>query len=283
MSEGRATPAGWYPDPSDAAAQRWWDGVQWTEHVAPAAPVAPVEQVAPRASVPPIVPVAPPVVAPPVAVPAYVAPVTPAYAPAYTSAPAYAPAPAYASAPAYVGAAPAQGVGQPAPYGAVAPTTRVPEGTPVDTIWIWLIVVMPVLSVLSLFFWDFEAYLEQSMSPSTSTMLTALGPYTDPWYLAATFGGWIIYGLSVWFAALDSAKLARLGYQRRFHWAWAFLSSLVYVIGRSVVVRRQAGRGYLPMAAAIALTVAITIGVTVWFVVVMVSVFNTSIEMYPAY
>jgi hypothetical protein len=26
------TPAGWYPDPSDASQQRWWDGNAWTEH-----------------------------------------------------------------------------------------------------------------------------------------------------------------------------------------------------------------------------------------------------------
>jgi hypothetical protein len=30
------TPAGWYPDPSDASKQRWWDGNQWTEHQQPA-------------------------------------------------------------------------------------------------------------------------------------------------------------------------------------------------------------------------------------------------------
>lgn len=24
------TPAGWYPDPSDPSAQRYWDGSQWT-------------------------------------------------------------------------------------------------------------------------------------------------------------------------------------------------------------------------------------------------------------
>ncbi|CAN5636246.1 hypothetical protein BH10ACT8_BH10ACT8_03000 [soil metagenome] len=31
--------AGWYPDPSGTAAQRWWDGAQWTEttRAAPAA------------------------------------------------------------------------------------------------------------------------------------------------------------------------------------------------------------------------------------------------------
>ena len=29
-----STPAGWYQDPSDATAQRWWNGATWTEHVA---------------------------------------------------------------------------------------------------------------------------------------------------------------------------------------------------------------------------------------------------------
>lgn len=29
------TPAGWYPDPSGAPGQRYWDGQQWTDHAAP--------------------------------------------------------------------------------------------------------------------------------------------------------------------------------------------------------------------------------------------------------
>lgn len=28
-------PAGWYPDPANPAALRWWDGGRWTEHVQP--------------------------------------------------------------------------------------------------------------------------------------------------------------------------------------------------------------------------------------------------------
>jgi hypothetical protein len=31
------TPAGWYPDPSMPGTQRYWDGVQWTDSVMPAA------------------------------------------------------------------------------------------------------------------------------------------------------------------------------------------------------------------------------------------------------
>lgn len=29
------TPPGWYPHPSMAATQRYWDGQQWTDHIAP--------------------------------------------------------------------------------------------------------------------------------------------------------------------------------------------------------------------------------------------------------
>lgn len=38
----RLPPAGWYPDPADAARQRWWDGIAWTRSVLhePAPPAA---------------------------------------------------------------------------------------------------------------------------------------------------------------------------------------------------------------------------------------------------
>ena len=40
-----APPASWYPDPQGSpGSQRYWDGVQWTEHRHPGAPPAPQGQ-----------------------------------------------------------------------------------------------------------------------------------------------------------------------------------------------------------------------------------------------
>ena len=36
MTVPPTVPPGWYPDPTDPAWQRWWDGRTWTEHAAPA-------------------------------------------------------------------------------------------------------------------------------------------------------------------------------------------------------------------------------------------------------
>lgn len=156
---------------------------------------------------------------------------------------------------------------------------RVPAGTPVDTPWIWLIVALPLLPLIPLFFWDLEGYMLRSMTDP----MAQLALYLDPWYLTTIGLSWAAYGVIVWFAYVDVKALRALGYARQFHWAWTFLSSLVYVIGRSVVVKRQAGRGMAPMWVVIALNVVVFIVALVWAGVIIANVVSESIVMYSSY
>lgn len=52
----------------------------------------------------------------------------------------------------------------------------------------------------------------------------------------------INYVGSVVLASFDYKRLARSGVARPFHWAWAFLGGLPYVIGRTVTVSKVAPR-----------------------------------------
>jgi hypothetical protein len=87
--------------------------------------------------------------------------------------------------------------------------------------------------------------------------------------------GWITYGLGVFFAYRDYKTLLALGVPRPFHWAWAFLS-IVYVIGRSVVVRRRTGHGILPMWIAIAY-LALSVVVAIILVIAIFSTVMTQV------
>lgn len=190
------------------------------------------------------------------------------------AAPAVAPVSAAAPAP-----APAPTPAPPLPQYETRAQPQVPAGTPVDTPWIWLIVALPLLPLIPLFLWDLEGYILRSMTDP----MAQLALYLDPWYLMGIGLGWVAYGLMVWFAYLDVKVLRALGYTRQFHWAWAFLSSLVYVIGRSVVVKRQAGRGIAPMWVVIALNVVVLIAALVWAGVIIANVVSESIVMFSSY
>jgi hypothetical protein len=75
----------------------------------------------------------------------------------------------------------------------------------------------------------------------------------------------LIYGATVALAYSDHRILLGAGYMRPFHWAWAFLSTGVYVIGRSIIVQRRIGRGLTPIWVWVAVTV---LGLVVSFSVI---------------
>ena len=127
---------------------------------------------------------------------------------------------------------------------------RVDPSTPLYTPWIWLIVLLPLVSLVGLLFWDMDAYMRSSMSSTDP-----FAQYTDPGYVLLQASSWLLYALSVLFAFLDRRVLLQRSFDRPFHWAWTFLGSTVYIIGRSVIVRRRSGKGLLP--------IWVTIGVVV--------------------
>jgi hypothetical protein len=85
----------------------------------------------------------------------------------------------------------------------------------------------------------------------------------------------LLYGLSVFFAFLDRQRLLKSGVVRPFHWAWAFLSALVYVIGRSVIVNKVAPkRGLWPVWATIAVFVISMVVTGIWMSNFMQSMYS---------
>ncbi|MBO1740699.1 DUF2510 domain-containing protein [Leifsonia sp. TF02-11] len=122
---------------------------------------------------------------------------------------------------------------------------------PVYTVWIWLVVLLPLVSILLLLvtnpfsgYVHFTQTMETSVRPSFQDVLQIYSPA----YLIDILVSWLLYAAIIVFAWLDYRELGRRGVERPFHWAWSFLAGMVYVIGRSVIVRRVAPRrGLLPI------------------------------------
>jgi hypothetical protein len=120
---------------------------------------------------------------------------------------------------------------------------------PVYSASIWMIVALPLLSVFALATFDLTGFL---------IGVTSGLAFLDPGYVFLSVLGSAISVASIIFAFVDWRGLEADGFERPFHWAWAFLSMGLYVIGRSVVVHRQAGRGLLPIGALVLLVIVST-------------------------
>jgi len=192
---GSTTPAGWYPDPSFPQQMRWWDGVQWTPHLAPAG-----QQFMPLQRV------------------------------------------------------------------------LISNQTPVYNPFIWALVLLPLVSLLLVLTWQPE--FRTITTRQGTTTIDPMSMYT-PGYFLLQASGLIVYGVSVLMAYLDHRRLARSGVVRPFHWAWCFLSPVVYVIGRTVIVRKVApGRGMGPVWALIGMVVLSLIVTGIWMANMMQSLYS---------
>jgi phosphate starvation-inducible membrane PsiE len=192
-------PAGWYADPHGAPALRWWDGANWTDHLATT--------------------------------------------------------------------------------GGPAARRALPADVSPDTPWIWLAVLLPVLSLGTLFALDVRDMMQGMVEqPNNPFAVYGVG------YLAAVAASYLIAGVVVWFSYLDWKALKAKGVDRPFHWAWAFFIGYpVYVIGRSVIVHQVSKRGLGPIWAYIGVVVLSFIVCAVWFVWIFQTMFDFASQRYGSY
>ena len=179
----------------------------------------------------------------------------------------YAPAAAAASAPA---AYSQPGYPQMSPvYGQtyVPQRPQLAPGTRIYTVYIWLVVAVPFVTVVLLPFWNPFNGMSLTRTTNGYSSFGSSAAFLGPMYFIIIGTGFITYGLTVLFAWLDSRDLSRAGVERPFHWAWTFLSPIIYIIGRSVIVRRVApGRGLAPIWVTIGLYVLSFVVSIIWTV-----------------
>lgn len=118
-----------------------------------------------------------------------------------------------------------------------------PPETPVYTVSLWAIVFLPLLSTLS-------ALVLPAATLATISQAQPGSPFEqsfEPSGLIRNLLSLAVYAATVALAFVDRRTLLRAGYVRPFHWAWAFLSTGVYVVGRSIIVQHRIGRGLTPI------------------------------------
>jgi hypothetical protein len=161
------------------------------------------------------------------------------------------------------------------------PSLRAPAGTKPNTIWFWLLVVgAPVLTILDLI--PTSIYLSQVISGDTTDPTAMAANTFNGAYLLVLLSGWFIYAACIVFGLLDWRELRAHGVPKPFHWAWSFFViavgwPAVYVIGRTVVVKRRTGIGMAPLWVFIGLEVVafiVTAVVVITAIVQLISVFS---------
>ena len=192
-----------------------------------------------------------------------------------------------------------------AQYSRPAPVQlRAPAGTRTDTVWIWLIVAVPVVSVLvsiPYLIWIFSFMNEyfQTVFSAIPRGSSTLSPDQEQALAEQIFGlfaqgigpmllteaaSLLLNAAIVVFAWLDHRELARRGVPKPFHWGWSFFAfagagNLVTIIGRSVVVRRRTGGGLWPLWVTIIVQVVLYIVIFVVVAVMLTQMFSTIAEL----
>ena len=127
-----------------------------------------------------------------------------------------------------------------------------PVDVPTNTVWIWLAIAASTLPLAWLLFLDPSGYISATMRAAHDA--EAAFAASVAWMLQCLTVGlvsWVFVGAAILFSWLDWRELRRRGVPLPFHWAWALLALAsaglaVYIIGRTVVLRRRTVAGGWP-------------------------------------
>lgn len=141
----------------------------------------------------------------------------------------------------------------------VAPRRQLPDSTPVDNAWVWVVSLACFAITPAIFLLDMRGYMNSIM---TGDPLGFIGYFV--WLLAITLLGWGLTALCIVAAYKDHKRLLSLGVVRPFHWAFSFIGMIVYLIGRHVVLRKVMRTPGWPLWAHLAAITLYLVGVTLW-------------------
>ncbi len=155
---------------------------------------------------------------------------------------------------------------------------KAPDGTRPGTVWIWIFVLLPLLQLveLPLIATFYEKVFSVGLSNPTAMTQLELSPASG---IVAIDGiSLLLYAVLVVLAVLDYRALRARGVPRPFHWAWTFLSSTIYIIGRTVIVRRRIGAGMAPLWIYIVVVVASIVASVVVLVPIMTAAMSAALS-----
>lgn len=177
-------------------------------------------------------------------------------------------------------------------YTAAAPAAQpvqriaLPEGTRVDNAWVWVVSLVYLLGTFSLFFFDMTGYMraifDAQLTGSTSALAEVMTGYLV-FFLLSWLLGLALWGLTIFAAFRDYKHLQAIGVVRPFHWAFAFIPyTIVYLIGRHVVLRKVSRTAGWPLWAHIGSYVIVILISIIWSLV-MVQAMLAEIPSYLGY
>lgn len=123
----------------------------------------------------------------------------------------------------------------------------------VNTLWIWLLVLLPLLQLVISLLEDPVGQARRSAEQSLQH--PGVVGFNAGLQLGAQGIGLLFWAATVLLAFLDWRRLRAIGVVKPFHWAFAFIPAPVYIIGRTVVLRRRVHQGMAPLWTWIAGTV----------------------------